>query len=155
MDILEREARGTKLLQEMLGPEKAESIRQVWQKICPDFEKYVIEFLAGEIWSREGLDLRTRSLVTIAAVASLGRPLALELNIRMALNNGATRREIVETFLQLAPYAGFPVCWEGLTVAARVFAESAPAGTTPAGTTPAGAKPAGAKPAGERSEPSA
>ncbi len=49
--------------------------------------------------------------------------MALELNIRFALNNGATRQDIVETFLQIAPYAGFPVAWEGLTVAKKVFRE--------------------------------
>jgi 4-carboxymuconolactone decarboxylase len=124
MEPSERTERGGKLLQQMLGPERAEQIRKVWQNICPDFEKYVIEFLAGEIWSRPGLDLRTRSLVTIAALAATGRPLGLELNIRMALNNGATRQEVVETLLQMAPYAGFPACWEGLTLAAKVFAEA-------------------------------
>jgi 4-carboxymuconolactone decarboxylase len=41
----------------------------------------------------------------------------------MALNNGATRQDIVETMLQMAPYAGFPVCWEGLTMARRIFRE--------------------------------
>ena len=100
-------------LEEMLGPERAGAMQQLWREICPAFEDYVIEFLAGEIWSRPEQDRRTKSLVTIAALAALGRPLALELNIRMALNNGATRQDIVETLLQIAPYAGFPACWEG------------------------------------------
>jgi 4-carboxymuconolactone decarboxylase len=73
------------------------------------------------IWSRPQLDRRTKSLATIATLAALGRPLALELNVRMALNNGATKEEIVETLLHIAPYAGFPACWEGLKVAQRVF----------------------------------
>jgi 4-carboxymuconolactone decarboxylase len=122
MSLDERKQRGEELLKKMLGPEQAERTRAVWQKICPDFENYVIEFLAGEIWSRPKLDLRTRSLTTVAALAALGRPLALELNIRMALKNGATKEEIVETMLQMAPYAGFPACWEGLTLASKVFA---------------------------------
>ncbi len=123
MSLSERKERGLKLLQEMLGAEQAEKTRQHWQEICPDFEEYVTEFLSGEIWSRPGLDRRTKSLVTIAAVAALGRTRALELNIRMAENNGATREEVVETLLQLAPYAGFPACWEGLAVADQVFGE--------------------------------
>jgi 4-carboxymuconolactone decarboxylase len=123
MDTTQRRERGLKLLQQMLGPEQAERTRAIWQQICPSFEEYVIEFLAGEVWSRPQLDLRTKSLTTIAALVALGRPLALELNIRMALNNGATRQDIVETFLQIAPYAGFPACWEGLTVAKRIFRE--------------------------------
>jgi 4-carboxymuconolactone decarboxylase len=123
MDTEQRKECGAKLLQQMLGPEQAERTRQAWRQICPDFEEYVVEFLAGEIWSRPQLDLRTRSLTTIAALAALGRTLGLELNIRMALNNGATRQEIVETLLHLAPYAGFPACWEGLALAAKVFRE--------------------------------
>ena len=126
MNPAERRQRGEKLLEKMLGPEQAR-VRQGWRDNCPDFEEYVVEFVAGEIWSRPGLDLRTRSLVTIAAVAALGRPLALELNIRMALNNGATRAEIIETLLHIAPYAGFPACWEGLLIANEVFKSQAAA----------------------------
>jgi 4-carboxymuconolactone decarboxylase len=121
MDLADRKARGLKLLQEMLGPEQAAATQKAWHEMCPDFEEYVIEFLAGEIWSRPRLDRRTKSLTTIAAVVALGRPLALDLNIRMALKNGATRQDIVETLLQIAPYAGFPACWEGLTAAQKVF----------------------------------
>ena len=87
----------------------------------PSLEEYITEFVAGEIWSRPQLDTRTKSLVTIATLAGLGRPLALEPNIRMARNAGATEREVVETLLQIAPYAGFPFAWEGLVVARRVF----------------------------------
>ena len=123
MDIEERTQRGAELLDRMLGEEQAEQTREAWRGISPDFEGYVVEFLAGEIWSRQKLDLRTKSLVTIAAVAAMGRTLALELNIRMALNNGATQQEVVETILHIAPYAGFPAAWEGLAMAANVFRE--------------------------------
>jgi 4-carboxymuconolactone decarboxylase len=132
MNPPDRKERGLKLLQAMLGPDQAERTRQIWRDICPDFEEYVVEFLSGEIWSRPQLDRRTKSLVTIATLAAMSRPLGLELNIRMALNNGASRQEIVETLLQIAPYAGFPACWEGLTLARKVFREldgaSGPAG---------------------------
>lgn len=124
MDVSQNRERGLKRLAEMLGPEQAERTRQLWLQICPDFEKYVVEFLAGEIWCRPQLDARTKSLTTIAALAALGRTLGLELNIRMALNNGATRQDVVETLLHIAPYAGFPACWEGLTLAQKVFQES-------------------------------
>jgi len=123
MKISERRERGDRLLQEMLGAEAAEQIRATWRRLSPDFEHYVVEFLAGEIWARPGLDRKTKSLVTIAVLTALGRPHALELNIRMALRNGASEREILETLLHIAPYAGFPACWEGLTTASRVFAE--------------------------------
>jgi len=83
----------------------------------------VIGFLSGEIWARPGLDKRTKSLITIAALMAMGRSKGLEFNIRMAANNGATRAEIAETFLHLAPYAGFPAAWEALSIAHKVFSE--------------------------------
>jgi 4-carboxymuconolactone decarboxylase len=123
METQQRYDRGVELLHRMLGPEQAEQTRQVWRSICPDFENYVLEFLAGEVWQRPGLDLRTKSLTTIATLMGMGRWRGLELNIRMALSNGATRQDIVETLLHNAPYAGFPACWEGLTLADKVFHE--------------------------------
>ena len=124
MDLKDRKERGLKLLDEMLGAARSKETRENWREISPDFEAYVVEFLSGEIWSRPELDRRTRSLVTIATLTATGRPLGLELNIRMALNNGATKQEILETLLHIAPYAGFPACWEGLQIADRVFRES-------------------------------
>jgi 4-carboxymuconolactone decarboxylase len=121
MLIEERYQKGLELLKRMLGEKTAEETRRRWQKLSPDFERYVVEFLSGEIWSRSGLPLKIKSLCTISALAALGRSQGLELNIRMALNNGATREEIIETLLQIAPYAGFPAAWEGLQIAERVF----------------------------------
>lgn len=123
MSNSERFQKGERLLEEMLGRERAEETRAAWRRMSPDFEQYVVEFLSGEIWSRPQLDRRTKSLVTIAVLTALGRPQGLELNIRMALRNGATEQEIVETLLHIAPYAGFPAAWEGLTVADRAFRE--------------------------------
>jgi 4-carboxymuconolactone decarboxylase len=124
MLIEERYQRGLELLQRMLGEKTAEETRRRWQKLSPDFERYVLEFLSGEIWSRSGLPLKIKSLCTISALAALGRSQGLELNVRMALKNGATREEIIETLLQIAPYAGFPAAWEGLQIAERVFESS-------------------------------
>jgi 4-carboxymuconolactone decarboxylase len=121
MLIEQRYQRGLELLNRMLGEQRAEETRRRWQKLSPDFEQYVLEFLSGEIWSRSGLPLKIKSLCTISALAALGRVQGLELNIRMALRNGATREEIVETLLQIAPYAGFPAAWEGLQIAEQVF----------------------------------
>ena len=116
--------RGLTVLKEMLGEEQARKIQQTWEKISPDFEKYVIGFLAGEIWPRTQLDRRTRSLCTIAVLGALGRERGLDLNIRMALRNGASQEEILETLLHLAPYAGFPAAWEGIAMASKIFSET-------------------------------
>ncbi len=120
---MDRHRQGLKMLERLLGRERAKEIQAAWQKLSPDFARYVIDFLAGEIWARPRLDLRTRSLVTVAALTALGRSNGLRLNIEMALNNGASCEEILETLLQMAPYAGFPACWEGLVIAAEVFRE--------------------------------
>ncbi len=116
--------RGLTMLNEMLGEEQARKVQQTWEKISPDFEKYVIGFLAGEIWPRPQLERRTRSLCTIAVLGALGRERGLDLNIRMALRNGASQEEILETLLHLAPYAGFPAAWDGIAMASKIFAET-------------------------------
>jgi len=131
MDHDEARRRGEALMRVMLGDEVAERTRAAWRAVCPDFEEYVVRFLAGEVWARPGLDLRTKSLVTIAVLAAQGRTLGLELNVRMALHNGASRQDVVETLLQIAPYAGFPAAWEGLALAAKVFREAAAPTTLP------------------------
>ncbi len=123
MDLTERKQRGEKLIEQTLGAEEGRAVREAWRKVCPDFEAYVVEFLAGEIWSRPHLDRRTKSLITIAALAATGRTLGLDLNIRMARNNGASQQDVIETLLQIAPYAGFPAAWEGLERTREIFAD--------------------------------
>ena len=114
--------RGMEMFQQMTGG-RAEELLERWDALHPDLAAMIIGFAGGHVWSRPGLDLRTRSLVTIAATAALGRTSALELNLRMALTNGATREEIHETLIQIAVFAGFPAAWEGFAVASKVFAE--------------------------------
>jgi 4-carboxymuconolactone decarboxylase len=123
MNIEQRNRQGTELLEKVLGADAAQQMRKGWREISPDLEAYIMEFVAGEIWNREGLDKRTKSLVTIATVAALGRTRALELNIRMAEANGATRQEMMETLLHIAPYAGFPAAWEALATAKEILRE--------------------------------
>lgn len=115
--------KGVEQFAQMVGRENIEALRQRFASLSPDFERCVMGFIGGEIWSRPGLDLRTRSLCSIAILAALGRTNALELNLQMALNNGATKEEIVETFFQVAIYAGFAAAWDGLTKADKVFRE--------------------------------
>ena len=113
--------KGMEMLRRMLGPERANEVFAFWKKLSPDFAHIVKDFLAAQVWSRPNLDLKTRSLVTVAALTALGRANALRLNIEMALNNGASRAEILETLLQMGPYAGFPACWDALVIADEVF----------------------------------
>jgi len=115
--------RGIEQFTRMVGEEHIDALRERFASLSPDFERYVMGFIGGEIWSRRQLDLRTRSLCSIAILAALGRTNALELNVRMALHNGATQTEIIETFFQVAIYAGFAAAWDGLTTADSVFRE--------------------------------
>jgi 4-carboxymuconolactone decarboxylase len=114
---------GLTMLKKMVGDADAERIRQGWREISPDLERFILEFVAGRIWTRSALDLKTRSLATVAALTALGRPNALELNVRMAMGNGATREEILEIMLHMAPYAGFPAVWDGMKIATRVLSD--------------------------------
>ncbi len=112
--------KGLKVLKRMTG-RRFEEVRASFREADPDFDKYVVGFVAGDVWSRPHLDLTTRSLCTVAALTALGRPNALNLNIHMALENGATEAEVKEVMFQMRVYAGFPACWEGLVAAKRVF----------------------------------
>ena len=113
--------KGLEMLHRLLGKERTQEIREAWSKLSPDFSELVTDFVAGEVWSRPNLELKTRSLITVASLAALGRTNALRLNIEMALNNGAAKSEILETLLQMAVYAGFPACWDALVIADEVF----------------------------------
>jgi len=113
--------RGIAQFAQMVGRDQIDTLRQRFQALSPDFERLVMGTIGGEVWNRPGLDLRTRSLCSIAVLAGLGRVNALELNIRMALNNGASKEEIIETFFQVAVYAGFAAAWDGLQRADEVF----------------------------------
>lgn len=92
--------------------------------IAPDFARYVIEFPFGDIYSRPGLDLRSREIATIAALTALGnaRP-QLKVHIHAGLNVGLSQDEVVETIMQMAVYAGFPAALNGLMAAKEVFGE--------------------------------
>ena len=113
--------RGIDQFAQMVGDDKIDALRERFHSVSPEFEQAVMSIIGGQIWTRPNLDLRTRSLVSIATLAAQGRVNALALNIEMALNNGATEAEIVETFFQVAIYAGFAAAWDGLEKAKPIF----------------------------------
>lgn len=94
------------------------------QDIAPDLARYVIEFPFGDIYSRPGLDLRSREIATIAALTALGNAKPqLKVHLQAALNVGCSREEIIEVVIQMAVYAGFPAALNGMTAVKEVFAE--------------------------------
>lgn len=117
----EQYQRGVDQFAQMVGEDKIDALRVRFAQLSPDFERAVMGVVGGEIWTRPNLDLRTRSLCSIGILAALGRVSALELNVEMAINNGATKEEIVEVFFQVAAYAGFAAAWDGLQKAMQVI----------------------------------
>lgn len=94
------------------------------KKIAPDFARYLVEFPFGDIYARGALDLKSREMITVAALTALGnaRP-QLKIHIAAALNVGCSREEILEILMQMAVYAGFPAALNGLFAAGEVFEE--------------------------------
>ncbi|MEM6681709.1 MAG: 4-carboxymuconolactone decarboxylase [Pseudomonadota bacterium] len=90
-----------------------------WQPL----QEMVTEFCWGSVWTREGLDKRTRSLLNIAMLSALNRPHEVDIHVRGALNNGCTREDIREVVLQVAAYCGVPAAIDTMRIAKRIFAE--------------------------------
>ena len=90
-------------------------------KLAPDFYRYVAETAFGMIWSRPGLALRDRSLVTVGQLAALGKTEELKAHLRGALNLGITRDELIEVLMQTAVYAGVPAANDALKAAVEVL----------------------------------
>ena len=104
--------------------ESAENVLESLKDIAPDLGRYIVEFPFGDVYSRPGLDVKTREIVTVSALAALGNAAPqLKAHINMALNAGCTRQEIVEVLIQMAVYAGFPAALNGMAVAKEVFKE--------------------------------
>jgi 4-carboxymuconolactone decarboxylase len=88
-------------------------------------QELVTQYCWGEIWGREGLDRRTRSIINLAMISALNRPHELKLHVRGALRNGVTKAEIREVLLQVAIYAGVPAAVDSFRVAREAFADEA------------------------------
>ncbi|MEM9879552.1 MAG: 4-carboxymuconolactone decarboxylase [Pseudomonadota bacterium] len=90
-----------------------------WQPL----QEMVTEFCWGSVWTREGLDKRTRSLLNIAMLSALNRPHEVDIHVRGALNNGCTPEDIREVVLQVAAYCGVPAAIDTMRISKRIFAE--------------------------------
>ena len=115
--------KGYKQFAAMVGEENIEALVARFKAVCPDFGTEVVTVVGGRTWTRQGIDLKTRSLCSICVLAALGRVNALKLNFRMALRNGATPEEIFEALFQVAVYAGFPAAWDALEMLGEVLKE--------------------------------
>lgn len=119
----DRYQRGWEKLKEVDG-EAGEKVIESLKDISPDLGRYAIEFSFGDVYSRGVLTLKEREIATISALAALGNAQPqLKVHIHGALNVGCTRQEVVEIFIQMAVYAGFPAALNATFAAKEVFQE--------------------------------
>jgi 4-carboxymuconolactone decarboxylase len=115
--------RGMRVRREVLGDDYVDAALERATGFTTDFQDLITRYAWGEIWSRPGLDRRTRSCITLMALMALGRLEELELHVRAALRNGLSADEIKEVILHGAIYCGAPAANSAFAVARRVLAE--------------------------------
>jgi len=115
MSKSERYQKGAEKMKELFGVEPRPG------SMHEDFLNITVENLFGDIWGREGLETKERSMITVAALTVLGRDPELKVHIRGALNLGISRDKINEIMIHLAHYGGWPVGVNGLRLAKQVF----------------------------------
>ncbi len=119
----EKYQKGMKIRRKVLGDahvDKAEATKTAFDK---DFQEYIVNNAWGDVWARQGLSLRERSLVTIAMLASLGHDEELAMHFRATKNTGATQDEVREVLLHVAVYAGVPAANSAFKIAKEIFAQ--------------------------------
>ena len=105
----------------VLGDPHVDRATAATTEFTADFQDLITRYAWGEIWSRPGLDRRTRSCITLAMLATLGHDEELAMHVRAALRNGLTAEEINEVLLQVAVYAGVPAANRAFKVAQRAL----------------------------------
>lgn len=101
-----------------------QKVMESLQDICPDLARFTVEYPFGDIYSREGLGLKSREIATVAALTALGNCTPqLKVHLNAALNVGCTEDELKEVILQMSVYAGFPAALNGMFAFKEVLAE--------------------------------
>lgn len=121
----ERYDEGLQIRREVLGAEYVDSAISASSPFGEAFQVLVTEWCWGSIWSRPGLERKTRSMLNIAMLAALNKPAELRLHVRGALTNGVTIEEIKEILLQVTIYCGVPAGLEAFKIADKVIQEEA------------------------------
>lgn len=115
--------KGLALRRELSGDSVVDAAFKDPEDFTYPMQELVTEFAFGAVWSRPGLDRRSRSILNIGMLAALNRPDELAGHIRIGIKNGLTRNEIQECLLQIAAYAGMPAGLSSFRVARQVFAD--------------------------------
>ena len=119
----ERFNKGLATRREVLGADYVDKSIASADDFNRPMQELVTEYCWGEIWNRPGLDRRTRSIINLAMLTALNRPHEIKLHVVGALNNGLSKAEIAEIFLQTAIYCGVPAAIDSFRVAREVFKE--------------------------------
>ncbi|QXO16284.1 carboxymuconolactone decarboxylase family protein [Vibrio ostreae] len=115
--------RGLQQLTKIDG-EAGQKVIESLQDICPDLARYTIEYPFGDIYSRPGLDLKTREIATVAALTAMGNCAPqLKVHLHAALNVGCSEEELKEVIIQMSGYAGFPAALNGMFALKEVLKE--------------------------------
>ncbi|MDB5643151.1 MAG: Carboxymuconolactone decarboxylase [Hyphomicrobiales bacterium] len=117
--------RGLQIRKDVVGADYVEKSMNDADDFNRPFQELVTEYCWGAVWGRDGLPMKTRSLLNLAMIGILNRPHELALHIRGARRNGATLEEIREVFMQLTIYAGVPAGVDAFRIARQVFREDA------------------------------
>jgi 4-carboxymuconolactone decarboxylase len=125
MDDRDVYQRGLRIREEMFGAEVVARRMAVAGEFGAPLQKLINQYAYGEVWGREAIPRRMRSLLALAMTCALNRPNELRIHLRGALKNGCTQDEIREVLLQVAIYCGIPASLEAHNMAAEVFAEEA------------------------------
>ena len=115
--------KGLKTRREVLGAEYVDNSIKNADVFNMPMQELVTEYCWNEIWNRPGLDRRTRSIINLSMITALNRPHELKLHVRGAINNGLSKEDIQEVFLQAAIYCGVPAAIDSFRCAKEVFAE--------------------------------
>ena len=115
---------GMRTRREVLGDAHVDAAIAGTTDFTADFQDFITRYAWGEIWSRPGLDRRTRSCITVAMLVALNRPEELELHLRAAATNGVSRAEVKEVLLQAAIYCGVPAANSAFAIAQRVLGKA-------------------------------
>ena len=121
MDETKRHEEGMKMRRMVLGDAHVDRAMATQNDFTAEFQDLITRYAWGEIWTRPGLDPKTRSLLTIAMMVALSRPEELQLHLEAALKNGITRAEIKEVLLQAAIYCGVPAANHAFHLAEQAF----------------------------------
>ena len=115
--------KGLAVRKAVLGADHVERSLKTADDFNRPFQELITEYCWGAVWTREGLPRKTRSLLNLGMLSALNRPTELKMHVRGALNNGVTRDEIREVFMQVAIYCGVPAAMESFRLAREVFSE--------------------------------